>query len=569
MTELIRTVPTDPFENTKPGTSGLRKSVSTFQQEHYTENFVQSTLNAIEPGELEGATLALGGDGRFFGRQCTKTIIRMCAANGVKKVIVGQNGIFSTPAVSCIIRKKKLLGGFILTASHNPGGPEGDFGIKYNISNGGPAPVSFTDKIYRMTKAIKEYKICPDLEVDISKVGVTKILVENGYDFVVDVVDPVKDYSAMMKSIFDFKAISAYLNNGDDGDKPRILIDAMSGVMGPYVKRIFVNELGLSQSCALNCEPKPDFGGSHPDPNLTYGKDLVKRMMKGNHVLGVAFDGDGDRNMILGKDGFFVTPCDSLAIIADNLDAIPYFSKRKEAAGQIAGFARSMPTSRAIDHVAKFMGVRCYEVPTGWKFFGNLMDAGQICLCGEESFGTGSDHIREKDGMWAALAWLSILARRGKDVSLIVEDFWFKYGRYFFTRYDYEECKLQPCEKMIESLRETAESKALEGKWFHHGVRSYQLSMMDDFSYDDPIDGSVTSKQGVRLIFADGSRIIFRLSGTGSSGATVRLYVETYSSSPFKVKYETQEYLEPLVKIAMEVSKLQEYTGRNKPTVIT
>jgi len=570
MAEPIQVVPTEPFENTKPGTSGLRKSVATFQQERYTENFVQSTLNALEPEELEGATLALGGDGRFFGRQCTKVIIKMCAANGLKKVIVGQNGIFSTPAISCVIRKKQLLGGLILTASHNPGGPEGDFGLKYNISNGGPAPVSFTDKIYKMTKQIKEFKICSGLEVDISKVGVTTVHIANGVDFVIDVVDPVQDYSAMLKSIFDFKAISSYLNPSE-GEKPRILVDAMSGVMGPYVKRILVNELGIPQNSAINCEPKPDFGGSHPDPNLTYGKDLVKAMMRGNHVLGVAFDGDGDRNMILGRGGFFVTPCDSLAIIADNLHAIPYFTKRQEVQGQKAGFARSMPTSRAVDHVAKAKGVQCFEVPTGWKFFGNLMDAGKICLCGEESFGTGSDHIREKDGMWAAMAWLSILAdgRGPSDVPLIVEDFWFKYGRYFFTRYDYEECKLQPCEKMIESLRATAESEALEGKWFHYGVRSYQLAKMDDFSYEDPIDGSVTSKQGVRMIFADGSRIIFRLSGTGSSGATVRLYVETYTSSPFKVKYDAQEFLEPLVKIALEVSKLQEYTGRNKPTVIT
>jgi len=340
----------------------------------------------------------------------------------------------------------------------------------------------------------------------------------------------------------------------------------MSGVMGPYVKRVFVHELGLPANAAINCEPKPDFGGSHPDPNLTYGKDLVKLMLKGKNALGVAFDGDGDRNMILGRNGFFVTPCDSLAVIADNLDAIPYFEKRQ---GDIAGFARSMPTSKAVDHVAKAKGLTCFEVPTGWKFFGNLMDAGKISLCGEESFGTGSDHIREKDGMWAALAWLSILAKKRKDVAVVIEDFWFKYGRYYFTRYDYEDCQLLPCEKMINSLRETAEGGKLEGKWFHFGVRSYQLAKMDDFSYEDPVDRSVTSRQGIRLIFVDGSRIIFRLSGTGSSGATVRLYVETYASSPFKVKYDAQEYLEPLVKIAMEISKLPEYTGRNKPTVIT
>jgi len=565
MNESITIVPTEPYENTKPGTSGLRKSVTTFQQEHYTENFVQATLNALG-NDLGGCSLVLGGDGRFFGRQCTKTIIKMCAANGVKRLLVGQNGIMSTPAISCVIRKKKLLGGFILTASHNPGGPDGDFGIKYNVNNGGPAPLAVTDSIYRNTKTIKEYRICRDLDVDISKVGETKFLVE-GSDFVVVVIDPVQDYALMLKQIFDFKAISNYLHSGPgDGEGPGVVVDAMSGVMGPYVKRVFVHELGLPANAAINCEPKPDFGGSHPDPNLTYGKDLVKLMLKGKHALGVAFDGDGDRNMILGRNGFFVTPCDSLAVIADNLDAIPYFEKRQ---GDIAGFARSMPTSKAVDHVAKAKGLTCFEVPTGWKFFGNLMDAGKICLCGEESFGTGSDHIREKDGMWAALAWLSILAKKRKDVAAVIEDFWFKYGRYYFTRYDYEDCQLLPCEKMINSLRETAEGGKLEGKWFHFGVRSYQLAKMDDFSYEDPVDRSVTSRQGIRLIFVDGSRIIFRLSGTGSSGATVRLYVETYASSPFKVKYDAQEYLEPLVKIAMEVSKLPEYTGRNKPTVIT
>lgn len=565
MNESITIVPTEPFENTKPGTSGLRKSVTTFQQEHYTENFVQATLNALG-NDLEGCSLVLGGDGRFFGRQCTKTIIKMCAANGVKRLLVGQNGIMSTPAISCVIRKKKLLGGFILTASHNPGGPDGDFGIKYNVNNGGPAPLAVTDSIYRNTKTIKEYRICRDLDVDISKVGETKFLVE-GLDFVVVVIDPVQDYALMLKQIFDFKAISNYLHSGPgDGDGPGVVVDAMSGVMGPYVKRVFVHELGLPANAAINCEPKPDFGGSHPDPNLTYGKDLVKLMLKGKNALGVAFDGDGDRNMILGRNGFFVTPCDSLAVIADNLDAIPYFEKRQ---GDIVGFARSMPTSKAVDHVAKAKGLTCFEVPTGWKFFGNLMDAGKICLCGEESFGTGSDHIREKDGMWAALAWLSILAKKRKDVAVVIEDFWFKYGRYYFTRYDYEDCQLLPCEKMINSLRETAEGGKLEGKWFHFGVRSYQLAKMDDFSYEDPVDRSVTSRQGIRLIFVDGSRIIFRLSGTGSSGATVRLYVETYASSPFKVKYDAQEYLEPLVKIAMEISKLPEYTGRNKPTVIT
>lgn len=565
MNESITIVPTEPFENTKPGTSGLRKSVTTFQQEHYTENFVQATLNALG-NDLEGCSLVLGGDGRFFGRQCTKTIIKMCAANGVKRLLVGQNGIMSTPAISCVIRKKKLLGGFILTASHNPGGPDGDFGIKYNVNNGGPAPLAVTDSIYRNTKTIKEYRICRDLDVDISKVGETKFLVE-GLDFVVVVIDPVQDYALMLKQIFDFKAISNYLHSGPgDGDGPGVVVDAMSGVMGPYVKRVFVHELGLPANAAINCEPKPDFGGSHPDPNLTYGKDLVKLMLKGKNALGVAFDGDGDRNMILGRNGFFVTPCDSLAVIADNLDAIPYFEKRQ---GDIAGFARSMPTSKAVDHVAKAKGLTCFEVPTGWKFFGNLMDAGKISLCGEESFGTGSDHIREKDGMWAALAWLSILAKKRKDVAVVIEDFWFKYGRYYFTRYDYEDCQLLPCEKMINSLRETAEGGKLEGKWFHFGVRSYQLAKMDDFSYEDPVDRSVTSRQGIRLIFVDGSRIIFRLSGTGSSGATVRLYVETYASSPFKVKYDAQEYLEPLVKIAMEISKLPEYTGRNKPTVIT
>lgn len=556
---------TRPFEGQKPGTSGLRKPVSEFQQQGYTENFVQCMLNAVGE-ELNGATLVVGGDGRYFGNKATQIIIRICAANRVKKVMVGRDGILSTPAVSCLIRKYQAVGGIILTASHNPGGPQGDFGIKYNISNGGPAPDSFTNKVFELSKRIEEYTINRDIGFDLSTLGKTEFNLEDGDRFHLEVLDSVHDYVQLMKEIFDFEALKE-LVSGDAArsKKPfRILIDCLNGVTGPYAKRVFVEELGAPANSVVNCIPLEDFGGSHPDPNLTYAADLVEALRLGNHDFGAAFDGDGDRNMILGRRAFFVTPSDSLAVIAAHLDSIPYFRKKG-----VTGFARSMPTGEAVDKVAKAMGKEVFEVPTGWKYFGNLMDAGRICLCGEESFGTGSDHIREKDGIWAALAWLSILSSTGNTVEEVLTNHWAKYGRNFFTRYDYENCSAGPCDEMMAQLEELVQEPYFVGKVLASGDKQYKVLKGDNFSYIDPIDGSEASKQGIRIIFEDGSRIVYRLSGTGSSGATVRVYIERYESDAAQHLKDAQEVLKPLVDIALEVSRLKHYTGRQNPTVIT
>jgi phosphoglucomutase len=557
---VVETIHTTPFDGQKPGTSGLRKSVGTFQQPHYSENFIQAGLLAGLGDKLTGSSLAVGGDGRFFCKEAAHLIIKMAAANGVSKVVIGQDGILSTPACSHIIRKYRLDGGFILTASHNPGGPKGDFGIKYNVENGGPAPESITDKIFELTKTITDYKIVPNLKVDISKLGITVAKV-GGQTFTVEVIDITSDYVQLMKEIFDFGAIKSYLQT------KRVLLNAMHGVTGPYLRKIFIEEMGLPADSCLDCEILPDFGGKHPDPNLTYAKDLVLIMKKGEHDFAAAFDGDGDRNMILGHKAFFVTPCDSLAVLAANLDCIPYFQKNG-----IKGFARSMPTSEAVDRVAQNLGKECYQTPTGWKFFGNLMDAGKINLCGEESFGTGSDHIREKDGIWAALAWLSVLARTQKPVSEILLNHWSLYGRNFFTRYDYENVSSEAGEKMMEGLTKLIEDPKTKGMTFSDPTgRSYKMSHLDNFEYKDPIDGSISKNQGIRFLFEDGSRIIYRLSGTGSSGATIRIYVEGYEKNENQQFYrqDAQEVLKPLVTIALRTSKLKELTGREEPTVVT
>ncbi|KAL5022555.1 hypothetical protein ScPMuIL_001710 [Solemya velum] len=505
-------VQTTPFEGQKPGTSGLRKAVKIYKEANYTENFIQCTLTAGLGDGLAGSTLAVGGDGRYYGKEVTELIIKMSAGNGVSKLIIAHNGLMSTPAVSCVIRKYKADGGIILTASHNPGGPDADFGIKYNTSNGGPAPEGVTNKIFELTKTISEYHICSDLEADISIIGIQEFEVD-GKKFIVEVIDSVADYAAYMQEIFDFPAIKGLLS----GPKPlNVLVDAMNGVTGPYVKRIICHALGADTSNIVNCKPLTDFGGLHPDPNLTYAAALVAELKKGNHSLGAAFDGDGDRNMILGKNAFFVTPSDSLAVLADNLDCIPYFKKTG-----VKGYARSMPTSGAVDRVAKAQGKECFEVPTGWKFFGNLMDAGRLSLCGEESFGTGSDHIRQKDGLWALLAWLSILAVKRQSVEEILDNHWKKYGRNFYTRYDYENCNAEPANKMMENLNVFVNDAASIGKVFASGDKSYTVAKADNFSYNDPIDHSVSKNQGIRIIFSDDSRIIVRLSGTGSSGATI------------------------------------------------
>lgn len=561
MAITIATVATAPFEGQKPGTSGLRKKVKVFTQKNYTENFVQCILDA-NGAALAGSTLVVGGDGRFFCREACELIVRICAANGVSRILAGQNGILSTPAVSSLIRRHKALGGIVLTASHNPGGPENDFGIKFNCENGGPAPDAFTNKIYALSGEIKEYKIAEGLAIDVSKVGVNNYEV-GGKPFVVEVIDSVADYVRLMKEIFDFDTLKDFVSGKSRGGQPlKMRIDAMNGVTGSYVQEIFVNCLGASKDGVVHTTPLPDFGGLHPDPNLTYAKDLVDAVRSGDYDIGAAFDGDGDRNMIIGRNAFFVTPSDSLAVIAHYLECIPYFKKNG-----VTGLARSMPTASAVDLVAKALNKELFEVPTGWKYFGNLMDAGRLCLCGEESFGTGSDHIREKDGIWAVLAWFSVLAHTGKSVEEICVEHWKRYGRNYFTRYDYEECDLAPCNEMMATLEQTITAPTFPGRSFSAGGKSYTVKLGDNFSYNDPIDKSVSTKQGLRIVFTDGSRVVMRLSGTGSSGATVRLYIDSYERE--NVLGQAADMLKPLIDIALEISKLPQYTGRNAPTVIT
>ncbi|XP_041475775.1 phosphoglucomutase-1-like [Lytechinus variegatus] len=553
-------VSTSPFPGQKPGTSGLRKPTNTFLTPKYTENFVQSTLAAIGD-KLAGADLVVGGDGRYFMRQAVNIIIQVAAANGVRKLIIGQNGILSTPAVSCLIRKRQACGGIILTASHNPGGPNGDFGIKYNTSNGGPAPENITNKIYEISEKITEYKICRGIEVDLSQIKISEFQVD-GKPFTVEVIDSVEDYLALMKEIFDFGAIKKLLDSG-----LKVVINAMHGVMGPYVKRTFHQELQVPLDCCLNCNPSEDFGGHHPDPNLTYAADLVELMKKGTYGFGAAFDGDGDRNMLLGENAFFVNPSDSVAVIAANASCIPYFKKNP-----VQGLARSMPTSGAMDRVASIDSMTLFEVPTGWKFFGNLMDAGRLSICGEESFGTGSNHIREKDGLWAVLAWLSILASRGQTMEQVLQEHWKKYGRNFFTRWDFEGVPDKPGTKWMDNLRDMVSKdkvKELIGRSFTKGSKTFRIAQADDFRYTDPIENRLTLKQGIRVIFDDGSRAIFRLSGTSSSGKTIRMYIDSFESDQSKYGMDSQDALRPLVEIALEVSQFKEFIGIDKPTVIT
>eukprot|EP00092_Neocalanus_flemingeri_P031038 GFUD01033718.1.p1 GENE.GFUD01033718.1~~GFUD01033718.1.p1 ORF type:complete len:563 (-),score=165.78 GFUD01033718.1:500-2188(-) len=552
-------IPTRSFDGQKPGTSGLRKSVKVFQQPNYTENFVQASLWALEK-DLPGATLVVGGDGRFYMDTCTDIIIKVAAANKVSKLIVGKGGFLSTPAVSNLIRKHKTTGGFILTASHNPGGPNADFGLKFNCANGGPAPDAFTNKIFENTKTINKYYMCPDLQCDFNTIGTYEFMIE-GNPFTVEVIDPTEDYTELMKTIFDFAQIKQMIKEKNF----KILINSLHGATGPYAEKIFLEELGCEKSSCIKTNVLPDFGGGHPDPNLTYAVDLVNEMAKGEHGFGAAFDGDGDRNMILGQNAFFVTPCDSLAVLANNLEHIPWF----KAKGGKGGVARSMPTSGAVDRVAAKKGLECFDTPTGWKYFGNLLDAGRIVLCGEESFGTGSDHIREKDGLWAALAWLQVLAVKGCSVEQLLTEHWKEYGRNFFTRYDYEGCESAPCEKMMDNLQAYVEDNNNIGKEYSAMGSSFAVSGADNFSYTDPIDGSKASKQGIRIMFSDGSRLVFRLSGTGSSGATVRMYVDSYCNDPAMMLKSSQEMLKPAVEVGLVISQLRELTGRQEPTVIT
>nr|CAD6619582.1 alpha-D-glucose phosphate-specific phosphoglucomutase [Rhizobium sp. TCK] len=542
---MIRTVPTAPYKDQKPGTSGLRKKVPVFAQANYAENFIQSIFDSLEG--FEGKTLVIGGDGRYYNREVIQKALKMAAAAGFGKVVVGQGGILSTPAASNIIRKYGAFGGIILSASHNPGGPSEDFGIKYNIGNGGPAPEKITEAIFERSKIISEYKIADAPDIDLDMAGSFALA-----GMTVEVVDPVTDYAELMESLFDFVAIRNLISGGF-----RIAMDSMGAVTGPYAKEIIEKRLGAPAGSVRNATPLPDFGGHHPDPNLVHAKELYDDVMSADGPdFGAASDGDGDRNMVVGKD-MFVTPSDSLAIIAANAKCAPGYAKG------IAGIARSMPTSAAADRVAEKLGLGMYETPTGWKYFGNLMDAGKVTVCGEESFGTGSDHVREKDGLWAILFWLNIIAARKEGVAEIVRKHWAEYGRNYYSRHDYEEVDTDAANGLMDALRGRLSS--LPGQSFGN----LKVEAADDFSYTDPIDGSISTRQGIRILFEGGSRVVFRLSGTGTSGATLRVYVERYEPDASRHGIETQAALADLIGVADEIAGIRTRTGRTGPTVIT
>ncbi len=542
----IVSVPTRAIAGQRPGTSGLRKKVAVFQQPGYLENFVQSIFDSLEG--LAGQTLVLGGDGRFHNDVAIQTIVRMAAANGFARVLVGQGGILSTPAASCVIRARGAFGGIILSASHNPGGPDGDFGIKYNAGNGGPAPEALTEAIYRRTLAIERYLTTDTNDIDLAALGVTAVGATE-----VEVIDPVAEHTALMASLFDFPAIARLLATPGF----RMRFDAMHAVTGPYAHAVFTGRLGAPAGTVMNGVPLSDFGGGHPDPNPTYAAELVATMSgAGAPDFGAASDGDGDRNMIVGRD-FIVTPSDSLAVLAANAHLVPGY-----AAG-LKGVARSMPTSAAVDRVAQALGIPCFETPTGWKFFGNLLDAGRITLCGEESAGTGSDHVREKDGLWAVLFWLNILAVRGESVEAIVRGHWRRFGRNFYSRHDYEAVDAETARALMAQLG--ASLASLPGQRFGSAV----VASADDFAYTDPVDGSVSSGQGIRIGFEGGARIVFRLSGTGTEGATLRVYLERFEPDPARHGEETQAALADLIATAEALAGIRQRTGRTQPTVIT
>jgi phosphoglucomutase len=538
---------TSPFQDQKPGTSGLRKKVKVFRQANYLENFVQSVFDVLG-AEVRGKTLVLGGDGRYFNREALQIIVKMAAANGVGQLLIGQGGLLSTPAASCVIRKYHAHGGFILSASHNPGGPDEDFGIKYNTGNGGPAPESFTNAVYARSKEITQYRIADLPDIDLDAVGE---FAAGGTT--VKIIDPVDDYAHLMEHLFDFKLISSALKAGSI----TICFDAMHAITGPYAKRILVDRLGAAHGSVINGIPLEDFGGGHPDPNLVHAHELAELMYApGAPILGAASDGDGDRNMIMGTR-FFVTPSDSVAVLAANAHLLPGYK------GGLRGVARSMPTSQALDRVARAMGIECYETPTGWKFFGNLLDAKKITLCGEESFGTGSDHVREKDGLWAVLFWLNLVAVKRQQVGDIVRDHWKKFGRDYYSRHDYEGVDSAAAEGIVAHLR--GQLGTLPGQSFGE----YKVAFADDFRYEDSVDGSVSEHQGIRVGFENGSRIVFRLSGTGTEGATVRIYLERYERDVAKHGQETQAVLGELIELAETLGQVKQRSGMAVPTVIT
>jgi phosphoglucomutase len=542
------TVRTTPIAGMKPGTSGLRKKVTEFQRPHYLANFVQSVFDAVRPTAGFGSsTLVVGGDGRYFNLEAMQIVVKLAAGNGFAKVMVAQSGILSTPAASCVIRKYGAFGGLILSASHNEGGPNGDFGIKFNAANGGPAPEGITDEIYRHTQGITQYRISDAPDVDFTRLAVLRV--ENTS---VEVFDSITDYVELMRSLFDFDELRAQFKAGF-----RLCVDSMHAVTGPYARAIFERELGAPPGTVINAIPLPDFGGHHPDPNLVHAKALYDLMMSPQAPdLGAASDGDGDRNLIIGR-GIFIAPSDSLAMLAANAHLAPAY------AGGLRGVARSMPTSAAVDRVADALNIPCYETPTGWKFFGNLLDAGRVTICGEESAGTGSDHVREKDGLWAVLLWLSVLAARKESVQELATKHWKTYGRNYYTRHDYEGVDADAAQRLMQALAIRVET--LAGKPL--GART--VSVADDFSYHDPVDGSTSSGQGIRVLFEDGARIVYRLSGTGTSGATLRVYIEKFEADLARLGQETQAALADLIVLANETAGIAGHTGRHHPDVVT
>ncbi|WP_373356695.1 alpha-D-glucose phosphate-specific phosphoglucomutase [Pseudoroseicyclus sp. CXY001] len=541
----ILEIETRPIEGQKPGTSGLRKKTHVFMSPHYLENYVQSIFDGI--GGVGGKVLVLGGDGRYFNAQAAQVILRMAAANGAAKVIVGVGALMSTPAASHLIRKRGTDGGLILSASHNPGGPEEDFGLKYNMPNGGPATEGVSDRIHAATQTLTRYKIAETADVDLSAPGQARL-----GRMEIEIVDPVEDYAALMEELFDFDALEALFKGGFS-----MVFDAMHAVTGPYAKAILEGRLGAAPGTVINAEPKPDFGGGHPDPNPIWAKPLVDRMMSEDAPdFGAASDGDGDRNMILGK-GIYITPSDSLAVLAANAHLAPAYE------GGLKGVARSMPTSAAVDRVAEAMGISCYETPTGWKFFGNLLDAGRATLCGEESAGTGSDHVREKDGLWAVLLWLNILAASGKSVAELMEAHWQRYGRNYYSRHDYEDVDAGVAGEMVEELRE--QLGTLPGQ----KVGGLTVESAEEFAYDDPVDGSRSERQGLIFGFEGGGRAVIRLSGTGTVGATIRLYLERLETDPAKLGDDPQEALAPVIAAAEALAGIKARSGRDGPNVIT
>ncbi len=540
-----REVPTSPFAGQRPGTSGLRKRVTVFQQPHYIENFVQSALAVLPP--CAGKTLILGGDGRFYTEPAAQRVLRVAAGNGFGRVLVGRHGLLSTPAVSHLIRKRRAFGGVILSASHNPGGPDGDFGIKCNIDNGSPAPETVTEAIYAHSKQITSYKVLDSRDVDLERPGETRI-----GDTIVQVIDSVADYAELMESLFDFDRIRDMFRTGF-----RMQFDAMSAVTGPYAHATIERMLGAPAGTVMNGQPLPDFGGHHPDPNLVHARHLLDAAMSdGGPDLCAASDGDGDRNLIIGRS-MYVTPSDSLAVLAANAHFAPGYRNG------IAGIARSMPTSRAADRVAAKRGIGMYETPTGWKFFGNLLDAGRVTICGEESSGTSSSHVREKDGLWAVLLWLNVLAARRQSVAEILRQHWSEFGRNYYIRHDYEGLDAGAAGELVDDLRRRLPS--LRGT----RLAGRSVEAADDFSYSDPVDGSVSTRQGIRILFADGARIVYRLSGTGTEGATLRVYLESFEGDPARHGLAVNEALGRLARASSEIAEIERRTGRTAPSLMT